>query len=95
MTTTSRRRVRAFVSGIVQGVWYRKRTHDEATRLGLSGWVRNLPDRRVEFVVEGAPADVEQLLHWARHGPPDARVDGLEVEELPPEGVDSPFEIQR
>ena len=93
MTTTSRRRVHALVSGIVQGVWYRKRTQAEAARLGLAGWVRNLPDRRVEFVAEGAPADVEQLLHWARRGPPDARVDELEVEELPPEGDDGPFEI--
>ena len=95
MTTTSRRRVHALVSGNVQGVWFRKHTHDEGTRLGLSGWVRNLPDRRVELVAEGAPADVEQLLHWARRGPPDARVDELEVEELPPEGAEGPFEIRR
>lgn len=93
--TTDRRRVHAFVTGIVQGVWYRKHTQAEATRLGLAGWVRNLPDRRVELVAEGPPADVEALLQWARRGPPDARVDELEVEELPPQDERGPFEIQR
>ena len=95
MTTTALRRVHAFVSGLVQGVWYRMHTQAEAQRLGLAGWVRNLPDRRVEFVAEGAPADVEQLLHWARRGPPDARVDALEVQELPPEAAEGRFEIRR
>lgn len=93
--SAGRRRVHVFASGIVQGVWYRKHTQAEAERLGLAGWVRNLPDRRVEFVAEGPPADVERLLHWARRGPPDARVDALEVEELPPEGARGVFEIQR
>ena len=93
--TTDRRRVHAFVSGIVQGVWYRKHTQAQAERLGLTGWVRNLPDRRVEFVAEGPPADVETLLQWARRGPPDARVDELGVEELPPDGTRGPFEIKR
>ena len=87
------RRVHIIVVGRVQGVCFRDYTQSEAQRLGVTGWVRNLPDRRVEFVAEGAPADVEQLLHWARRGPPDARVDELEVEELPPEGDDGPFEI--
>jgi len=95
MTTTTRRRVHAYVSGIVQGVWYRQSTQQEARRLGLAGWVRNLPDRRVEFVAEGAPAAVEKLLHWARRGPPDARVDALEVEELPPEDAEGPFDVLR
>jgi acylphosphatase len=95
MTTTTRRRVHVLVSGVVQGVWFRRDTQAEAARLGLAGWVRNLPDRRVELLAEGAPADVEQLLHWARRGPPDARVDALEVEELPPEGTNGRFEIQR
>lgn len=95
MTTTDRRRVHVLVSGLVQGVWFRKHSQAEAERLGLAGWVRNLPDLRVEFTAEGAPENVERLLHWARRGPPEARVDGLEVEELPPEGGDRSFEILR
>ena len=94
MTTAVRRRVHAFASGLVQGVWYRKSTLTEASRLGLTGWVRNLPDTRVEFVAEGAPEDVERLLHWARRGPPDARVDDLEVMEEVPEGGDGVFEVR-
>lgn len=95
MTPTDRRRVRALVSGLVQGVWYRKSTQEEAARLGLAGWVRNLLDGRVEFVAEGSPAEVERLLHWARRGPPGARVDALEVEELPSEGARGAFDVVR
>jgi len=95
MEGRARRRVHVFASGIVQGVWYRKHTQEEARRLGLSGWVRNLPDGRVELQAEGAPQDVERLLHWARKGPPGARVDALDVEEQVARGEIEPFEIQR
>ena len=93
--TTNRRRVHAFVAGKVQGVWYRVSTQEEANRLELSGWVRNLDDGRVEFVAEGVPQDVEALLHWARRGPPHARVDTLEVTEETPEGDHAAFEVRR
>lgn len=89
------RRVHVFVSGLVQGVWYRLGTEREAQRLGLAGWVRNLSDGGVEFTAQGAPDDVERLLAWARRGPPDARVDRLEVTEGPPEAMSEEFVVRR
>ncbi len=62
------------MSGQVQGVWYRAFTQDAATELGLSGWVRNLPDGRVQAEVEGPQARVEELLSRLRVGPPRAVV---------------------
>ena len=67
-------RVRAVVTGRVQGVWYRESCRREADRLGVGGWVRNRPDGSVEIEAEGAPAAVEALLRWARRGPDRARV---------------------
>jgi acylphosphatase len=58
----------------VQGVWYRGATEAEAQRLGLDGWVRNLPDGSVEALAEGAPAAVDALVAWCRTGPPGACV---------------------
>jgi acylphosphatase len=63
------------VSGRVQGVWFRASTREEATRLGLQGWVRNLPDGRVEALFEGEEHPLRQMLEWCRSGPPGARVD--------------------
>jgi acylphosphatase len=87
------RRARAIVSGRVQGVSYRASTAAEARRLGLAGWVRNLPDGRVELEVEG-PADlVAQLLTWCDRGPPSARVTSVDVEEQAPTGAETAFSI--
>jgi len=74
-------RVRAhvYVSGRVQGVFFRSETQDEALRLGLTGWVRNLPDGRVEAVLEGEKDMVERLIEWCRRGPPGASVTKVEV----------------
>ncbi|MBI5815560.1 MAG: acylphosphatase [Nitrospinae bacterium] len=70
----------AFVSGLVQGVFFRATTSEEANRIGgLSGWVRNLPDGRVEVMCEGPKEKVERLVAWLWHGPPMARVDNVEV----------------
>jgi len=74
------KRVRAVVSGRVQGVWFRASTRDKARELGVTGTVRNLPDGDVEVVAEGEEHVVEQLLQWLWHGPPFARVDQVEVE---------------
>jgi acylphosphatase len=65
------------VTGRVQGVAFRWSTQRQAGRLGLVGWVRNLADGRVEGVIQGPPAAVEQMLEWLAHGPPSARVDHL------------------
>lgn len=89
-----RRRVHAWVSGRVQGVYFRASTHAEARRLGLAGWVRNLPDGRVELVAEGDATAVADLVTWAGHGPPGARVDDLAVRDEPPTGDPGSFGIR-
>jgi acylphosphatase len=73
-----RERVHLLVSGRVQGVFFRGATMDEATRLGLAGWVRNLPDGRVEVLAEGERAALDALVRFCGRGPPAARVDRVE-----------------
>jgi len=75
-----RQRVRIVVTGVVQGVAFRHRTMVEAERLGLDGWVRNLPDGRVEALAEGPRAGLESLVAWCWRGPPAARVSHVAVE---------------
>lgn len=77
---------RALVSGRVQGVGFRFFARRAAESARVSGWARNLPDGRVETVVEGEPEAVERYLEKIRRGPMGGRVDGVEVEELAPEG---------
>lgn len=74
-------RVRAhvFVSGKVQGVYFRYTTQEEARTLGLTGWVRNLPDGRVEAVFEGEKERVEKAIEFCRKGPRGARVTDVEL----------------
>ena len=68
-----------YVSGRVQGVYYRKNARRSALSFGLTGWVRNLPDRRVEAVAEGEGCRVEEFLAWCREGPSMAIVREVEV----------------
>ncbi len=70
----TRVRLRLHITGRVQGVWYRGATEAEARRLGVAGWVRNLPDGSVEAMIEGEPSAVRALADWCRCGPPGARV---------------------
>ena len=70
----------AFVRGRVQGVFFRSFVERHARWLGLKGYARNLFDGRVEVVAEGEKAALEELLRQLHHGPPGARVDGVEVE---------------
>lgn len=83
-----------FVSGRVQGVGYRASTADMATLLKLNGWVRNLPDGRVEAVFEGPQETVEEIIRWCRQGPPAAKVQDVAVESEEPKG-DRSFRINR
>jgi acylphosphatase len=78
------RRVRATVTGRVQGVGFRASTVDAALERGLTGWVRNLPDGAVELEAQGDPAEVAALLAWCGRGPSMARVTGVAVDELAP-----------
>ncbi len=72
-------RLHAYVSGRVQGVFFRDFTQTEAIYLGLTGWVKNLWDGRVEVVAEGEKEDLEKLLEKLKKGPPGARVRDVEV----------------
>ncbi|HEY3515732.1 MAG TPA: acylphosphatase [Gammaproteobacteria bacterium] len=81
MSASSRQALRCVVAGRVQGVYYRAATADEAGRLGLDGWVKNLADGRVEVVASGEPAAIAALVQWLWKGPPAARVDAVHVEE--------------
>jgi acylphosphatase len=67
-------RAHVFVSGRVQGVFFRSELRLEARRLDVKGWVCNLSDGRVEAVLEGEEEDVKRLIAFCRHGPPGARV---------------------
>ena len=83
-------RVHLYISGRVQGVYYRRDAKREATRLGLTGWVKNLPDRRVEIVVEGKEKIVEKFIRWCWKGPAMAIVRGIdEVKEHPTGEIDA------
>ncbi|MSQ55137.1 MAG: acylphosphatase [Betaproteobacteria bacterium] len=72
------------ISGTVQGVGYRDGFHRAALRFGVTGWVRNRRDGRVEAVIQGTPAALESVIAWARRGPPLARV--AAVEDSPAKG---------
>lgn len=87
-------RRRVVVSGRVQGVFFRGATQDAARARGVCGFVRNLPDGRVEAVFEGAPAAVEALVDFCRSGPRSARVEAAEVHCEALEGIRG-FEIVR
>jgi acylphosphatase len=88
-------RAHAWVSGRVQGVFYRGSTREEAVRLGLVGWVKNLADGRVELVAEGARAAVDALVAWTRHGPEGARVDDVRIVDEAPTGEFTAFDVLR
>lgn len=84
--TRGHSRVHVWVSGQVQGVGFRFAACDVASRLGVSGWVRNLSDRRVEAVFEGPASQVAQAVAWCRRGPPGALVTGVETHAEQPTG---------
>ena len=87
--------VRLLFTGRVQGVYFRANTRQQALQLGLRGWVRNLPDGRVEAWVEGGRSDVGRLVKFCQTGIPGARVDMVDMEEAPPTGDYPSFEVRR
>ena len=91
---TDVRRVHVFVSGQVQGVFFRAECAQRARTLGLGGFVRNTPDGRVEATFEGDPSAVDAMVEWCRQGPPLAVVDNAEVIDEEPRG-DAEFRVSR
>jgi acylphosphatase len=89
------RRIRAIVSGRVQGVSYRAATCTEARRLGVVGWVKNREDGSVELEAEGPDDMVAALIQWCHQGPPAALVARVAVDDITPSGVDHDFQIAR
>lgn len=87
-------RVHLLISGRVQGVYYRKNAKQEAKKLGLTGWVKNLPDRRVEVVAEGEEEKVEKFIDWCKKGPSLAIVRNVTIERQPPTGGFQDFNIR-
>jgi acylphosphatase len=86
-------RYRVLVWGRVQGVYFRDACRTLALQRGVRGWVRNLPDGRVEAVFEGPAGDVQDLVDWTRHGPRAAVVSDFSVQAEPPEGLGA-FQIR-
>jgi len=87
-------RIHAFVSGRVQGVLFRHETRGTAKSLDIKGWVRNLPDSRVEVVAEGEKDKIDNLLEFLKKGPPAARVDKVDVETEEYKGEFEDFNVR-
>jgi acylphosphatase len=67
------------VTGRVQGVFFRARMRDQADEIGVTGWVRNCPDGRVDAHIEGEEAAVQQLIDWLHEGPSNAQVEDVHL----------------
>lgn len=76
-----KKQIHLFVSGRVQGVFYRASAQVHAKKLGLSGFAKNLPDGRVEIVAQGDRQTLDELVDWCRQGPADARVSDVQLTE--------------
>ncbi|MBI5006794.1 MAG: acylphosphatase [Nitrosomonadales bacterium] len=91
-TSSTPKTLHLVIHGRVQGVYFRNSMQEEAELLGVSGWVRNLPDRTVEAMVQGEAGAVEAIVRWAQRGPMMASVERVEV--APGSGSYSGFEIR-
>ena len=93
MTDHERTRAHVFVSGRVQGVYYRASTRERAREAGVDGWVRNLDDGRVEAVFEGPEGAIDTMIEWCETGSRAAEVEAVDVTIESPEGVEG-FEVR-
>lgn len=89
------KQVHIFVSGTVQGVFYRSNTRKKAKELGIKGWVRNLYDGRVEVTAEGEEEDLKKFIEWCKKGPELAFVENIEVEWNDYKGKYEDFSVVR
>lgn len=89
-----RSKLRAIVHGKVQGVSFRAATREEASRLGLFGWVKNLSNGNVEVEAEGDDTALAAFASWLAHGPPRAKVDAVEASWVAADGDEKTFEVR-
>ncbi len=82
------------ISGDVHGVFFRASTRDLAREVGATGWVRNLPDGRVEVQAQGEPGVLDRVVAHCRTGPPQAGVTQVEISEVPPVDDEQGFEVR-
>ena len=87
-------RVHIYASGLVQGVFFRDNTRQKAQELGVFGWIKNLPDGKVEIIVEGEKKKVKELIEWIKEGPGLVRIDNLDLEEEDYQGEFESFGIK-
>lgn len=87
-------RVHIFISGLVQGVFYRQKTQDIAKELGIGGWVRNLANGQVEIIAEGDKERIEELITWLKKGPAGAKVEKVDFNFENYKSEFSDFEIK-
>lgn len=88
------KRISVRIEGRVQGVFFRDHTEQQARRLNLRGWVRNLPDGSVEAEVEGETAAVEAMIQWFHQGSPRSQVTAVRVTDLPVQGETGSFSVR-
>jgi acylphosphatase len=87
-------RFHIFVSGRVQGVFFRESARRKAKKLGINGWVKNLADSRMETLLEGDKEKMEEMIRWIKKGPIFAKVEGMEVLIEEYQGEFDDFEIK-
>lgn len=87
------KRLHLLVSGCVQGVGFRYHARKKAQDLSIAGWIRNLPDGRVELIIQGEESALKTMIDWCRKGPDRGFVTALEVEELPIDPTLSGFKV--
>ena len=94
MSPHTQTRAHFFILGRVQGVFFRSQTQKKAQQLKLGGWIRNLPDGRVEVVAEGGKEKIEELISWTKKSPTLARVSDLKIEWQEFKGEFNKFKIE-
>ena len=94
MQSKDQERAHVRISGQVQGVFFRDSTRQKAEELSLAGWVKNLPDGRVEAVFEGPPDRVREMISWCEEGPQHASVENVDTDFEDADGDFQGFEVR-
>ena len=87
-------KVQVIISGRVQGVWFRANTKNKAEQLGITGWVRNTDDGKVEALFEGEDDNIKEMIEWCKHGPTIAKVTDVRVKRNPDQDECNSFSIK-